>query len=253
MTTPTPTQQPKKLLTPALLSALAALVVLAVVTVVVVATGGDDAPPSGSGGEGSSSAAPSSSEKSPSSSSAPAEPDFNTVVDDELGVQYTFAMDGYDEFDWGGPADVTAGIVDLHSAVSYAACTYDAGSDVLYGLLTSDETGLAQAAKIAAVDMSKSVWAGSGEATATEPTSPSKKITDDGVVGQLVEIDSTRVNGEADECGTTTSHIASYAFENAKGQVVVMISSHRTDGEAVKDADGFTDDVTMTFQSVALV
>jgi hypothetical protein len=249
LTTPSPVQKPARTLTPALLSALAALVVLAVVTVVVVATG-DDEPDPPPASRGTSSSAASSSTESPSSGQAPSDP--APVVDEGLGVRYTYPMNGYDELDWAGPGDVSAGIVDIHSTVSYAACTYAAGSDVLFGLLTSDEVDLAQAAKIAAVDMSKSVWAGTGEATITDPTPASEKTTDHDVTGQLVEIESTRADGAADECGTTTAHIAAFAFENDDGEVVVMISSHRTDGDALKDAGAFADDVTATIQSIAL-
>lgn len=260
MPTPAPEQNSHKILTPALLSALVGLLVLAVVTVIVVVAGPDDEPPpsangsapaNGSGSAKSSATGPG--QQAPSSSSVAADPAPNVVTDEDLGVSYRYPVDGYDEVDWAGPADVSAGIVDLLSATSYTACTYEAGSDVLFGLLTSDEGDVAQAAKIAAVDLSKSVWAGSGEATTSDPTPAVEKTTDEGVVGQLVEIDSTRANGDADECGTTTSHIASFAFENSDGQVVVMVSSHRTDGDAVKDADALADDVAAAFQSVAVL
>lgn len=236
-----------------MLAALAALAVLAVVTIVVVISRGSDQPQPATGSGAATSAAATSSDEASSSSSAPAEPASNTVVDSDLKTQFTYTTDGYEQSGWGEPGDVTAGIVELHSMVAYIACTYDAGSDVLYGFTTSEQTDLAKAAQFAAVDLAKSVWTTSGEASITDPTAPSKKVTDEGVVGQLVEIESTRANAAPDECGTTTTHIAAFAFENAAGQVVVLVSSHRTDGDALKDADGFAGDVAATFQSVALV
>lgn len=246
MTTPAPASRPTW--TPPLIAALGGLLVLAIATLVVVVTGGDDPPPVTSGPSGTPSSA-SSSTAAPST----AAPGPGTVWAPDLQVAYSYPLDGYDAADWAGPADVSAGIVDLVAATSYAACSYAAGSDVLFGLLLSDQTDLAQAAKIGAVDMSKSVWSTSGEASTTDPTAATEKTTDAGVVGQLVEIESTRADNEPDECGTTTSHIAAFAFQNADGQVLVLVSSHRTDGDAVKDADALADDVATTFQSVSLL
>lgn len=235
MSHPVPSPAPRKTLTTPIIAALAALAVLAIVTVFVVLIKDD----SGSGSSASSSA--------PSSTSAPA---GTQVTSSTHGVRYTYLDDGYGDRVWDGPLDTEMGIVELTDLVGLRACTANAGQELLYGLVSSsgDPAG---AAKTVAVDVAKSVWASQGDAKITDPTPAVEKSTDHDITGQLVEIDSPRPTG-ADECGTTKVHIATFAFENADGETVVLVASYRMDGELSKKREEIEQDVADTFKSLEL-
>lgn len=242
MSAAVPQSRPKTL-TPAIIGALIALLALAVVVVVVVLNKDDGAQGGGTD--------PSASYSGPASSSEPQEPvETKDVTSAELGVTYRYPVSGYDDGKWTGPYDAMLGIVDASSIIDYEACSPSAGSDVLIALTTSSETDLATAARIAAVDLAKSVWANDPEIT--DPTDAVQKTVGDDLTGQLVEIGSTRPGG-ADECGTTQAHIATFAFENQAGDVVVMVTSYRMDGETVKAGDDIAQDIADTVSSLELV
>ncbi|MFV0534804.1 MAG: hypothetical protein ACK5MR_14280 [Cumulibacter sp.] len=133
-----------KVFTAPILVALAAVVVLAVVTVIVVMSGdGDDlnAAPGGTSGN----SAPASSEQSSSSSASSSEP--TEIVNDEFDISYSYPTAGYEPSMWAGPLDMPAGSMSLLSATTYEACTPEAGADVLFAFVTSDESDLAEAAQ----------------------------------------------------------------------------------------------------------
>lgn len=238
MSHPAPAAGPRKTITTPIIAALAALVVLAVVTVLVVINN-DDSEDSGGSGAGASA----------SSTQPPA--GGTQVTSSTHGVRYTYPTDGYqDERDWEGPMDAELGIVELTDLVGLPACASSAGQDLLYGLVSSSEDP-AGAAKTAAVDLAKSVWASQGDAQISNPTPAAEKSTDNDVTGQLVEIDSPRPGG-ADECGTAKVHIATFGFENADGETVVFVASYRLDGDLAKDLDDMQQDVADTIKSIEL-
>lgn len=249
MTYPAPPPAKGKTLNGALIGALVALVALAIATVIVVLNNGDHKPGGGTAGsssappssEGSSSGGPSSA--SPSSASG----DPTKVTVDDLGVSYTYVVDGYDTSRWDGPGTIVIGDVTLDGAVGCQACKPDAGTDMILGVTSSDFSDLAEAAKSAAQEMANGVWSGGPDTTT--PTDPVEKTTDSGVKGQLVEIEATRTAG-ADACGTKKVHVATYAFKAKNDKTAVMVISYRIDGELPKDLSAIEKDLIAALVSI---
>lgn len=243
MSHPVPEPHRRKVLTGPLIGALATLLALAVATVIVVLNKDDD---SGSGNA----ASPMSASEATTSAPAPppSDPGENAlqVTSEDHGVRYTLMGDGYNEDKWQGPQTIDVDGLPVTDAVGYEACSVGVGTDLMYGLAGSPEGDLASAAATTITTFAGGLWDG---AQVEPASSADEKTTDGGITGQLVETSVTRSSGP-DECGTTGSDVAAFAFEDKNGDVVVMLAAYRRDGDTLKNGDEFINDIVATMQSL---